>query len=73
MLKKIANLKGVKTLSKEEQRNLRGGYCGDGCDPIEECCYRCAEGSDLVRTLFSSAHTAPKSANTRPGKPGTSV
>ena len=44
MLKNILNLKGVKTLSKEEQRNVNGGRCGDGCNPAEECCYRTQAG-----------------------------
>lgn len=40
MLKKISNLAGVKALSKEEQRQLKGGRCGD-CDPETQCCHYC--------------------------------
>lgn len=40
MLKNILNLNGVKTLSKEEQRKVRGG-ASPGCNPAEECCYLC--------------------------------
>lgn len=38
MLKNILKLKGVKMLSKEEQRNVKGGFC---CDPLLECCSLC--------------------------------
>ena len=39
MLKNILNLKGVKTLSKEEQRNIKGG--GRCCNPALDCCSFC--------------------------------
>lgn len=32
MLKKTLNLKGVKTLSTSEQKGIKGGYFGGGCN-----------------------------------------
>ena len=43
MLKNILNLKGVKTLSKAEQRNVKGGF-GPTCNPVQECCHSCTCG-----------------------------
>ena len=43
MLKNILKLKGVKTLSKAEQRNVNGG-AARGCNPAEECCALCTCG-----------------------------
>jgi len=47
MLKSILKLSGVKTLTKEEQKSVKGGFCGDGCDPAWECCHYC-QGSGCV-------------------------
>lgn len=44
MLKNILKLAGVKELSKNEQRNVKGGWCGDGCDPAESCCHLARNG-----------------------------
>ena len=40
MLKNILNLAGVKELSKNEQKNVKGGRCGN-CNPAEDCCHLC--------------------------------
>ena len=44
MLKNILNLKGVKVLSKGEQRNVRGSGTMVSCDPAEDCCALCSCG-----------------------------
>ncbi len=41
MLQNILKINGVKVLSKAEQKNVKGGRCGDGCDPAEQCCFTC--------------------------------
>lgn len=35
MLKNILKIAGVKELSKNEQKNVKGGAC---CNPEEQCC-----------------------------------
>lgn len=52
MLKKISNLAGVKALSKDEQRQLRGGNCGP-CDPEWNCCYRNQAGCFVYSCPYS--------------------
>lgn len=37
MLKNILKIKGVKELSKAEQKRVTGG----SCDPEQECCWSC--------------------------------
>ena len=34
MLKKTLNLKGVKNLTKAEQKEISGGFWGGGCQPM---------------------------------------
>jgi len=44
-MKKLANLKGVKALNKNEQKSINGGFCGDtdysSCEHIYGCVYLC--------------------------------
>ncbi len=50
-MKKLANLKGAKTLNKNEQKNINGGKikCGSYflCHPLQCCiqgiCYACLD------------------------------
>jgi len=36
-MKKLANLNGVKTLSKMQQRSINGGFCSSNCVSDEDC------------------------------------
>jgi len=56
MLKNILNLKGVKVLCKNAQRNLKGGFgC---CDPLVSCCTpRGTCGSTCVNCAFCYSST----------------
>lgn len=53
MLKSILKMSGVKPLTKEEQKSLKGGRCGDGCDPELECCHYCQWNACIYRSCSS--------------------
>lgn len=60
MLKNILKMEGAKTLSKNEQKNLMGGFqCPNigpsNCDPNNECCKICSCGTNNVFWQMSLA------------------
>ncbi len=47
-MKKLANLKGVKTLNKNEQKTLSGGWSGSRCTGSgNQCCITTASGFEF--------------------------
>lgn len=59
MLKSILKMSGVTQLTKEEQKALKGGRCGDGCNPELECCHYC-DNACIYRVCSSCpGHCSP--------------